>query len=876
MTDKGTMLIVLCTCLQMARGFSPCNIFDTEAHCGGKGLKHVPPLPYNVTFVDLNLNYISEVNETSFLGLEDLQIIILQQQDTSLVLKNNAFNMLTNLTILDLGFNSLIHLEPKAFSGLVNLQKLILTNCKLNETILSGDYLEPLVSLEMLALDTNHIERILPAKFFFNMPKLHMLDLSHNRIKSICEEDFFGFQGKHFALLNLNDIKLTEMSPYWSEWDQCGNPFRNISIGWLDLSLNGLSVDILVLFFKAIRGTKISALILKQNSGIGQSIGFKNIKDPEKNTFIDLADSGVQILDLSKCSIFSLANSLFAYLPDLVSVSLASNVINTIENNAFFGVPHLQELNLSNNLLDKINSNTFEHLHSLKMLDLSYNNLRTLLTDSFKGLSNLDYLDLSENSLQTVHKLATLPKIQVLNLSNNRIRSLYNLQNTAYNVTDMDLSNNSLTNVEYIYDILEDFPKIQVVSFEGNAFLWCFHNRNYSVSPSNNLLKLNLKKTGLPNAWSQGKCLDVFDKLHQLKILLLPNNYMQSIPKNIFKGLISLLYLDLSFNSLTYIPKGIFPESLRILDLSHNHLGSVDPQALSKLSDIGLYGNRFLCDCSLKEFQTWLNTTNVAIDSLVDDLICEFPEEQRGIPLVYSVLCEDEELEESVEMLKLTLFICCTAFILVTLTCTIIHVRLRGYCFKLYRKMVIRFMDGSAKPPADDGFLYDVYLCFSPKDISWVMNALLKKLDTNFSENNTIRCCFEARDFLPGEDHLSNMRNAVWNSKKVLCVVSREFLKDGWCLEAFTLAQSKMLEEVQDVLLVLLIDNIPQYKLMKYEPIRTYIRTRRYFCWPEDSQDLQWFYNQLSQCIIKGSKGKQVRINAESNQKRDTEAVTSL
>ncbi|KAL7850267.1 hypothetical protein SRHO_G00196160 [Serrasalmus rhombeus] len=762
-----TMLLQLCICLQVANGFSPCFIDDTKAFCGVRRLNQVPRLPNYITFVDLSLNYISEINEKSFSGLEALQILEIQQQETQLVLKKNAFKGLSNLRELDLGFNRLLQLELGAFNGLFNLQTLNLIQCSLNDSILSGDYIKPLVSLERLTLDTNRIKRIQPADFFFNMTEFHELDLSHNWINSICEEDLFGFQGKRFTLLKLSDIKLTDMDHFWPKWNQCGNPFKNMSITVLDLSLNSFYVDMAVLFFKAIRGTKIHKLILSQSRSMGKSVGYNNMKDPDKDTFKDLADSGIRIFDLSQCYIFALTYSVFGHLSELEEVSLASNSINKIEHDTFLGAAHVKMLNLSYNLLDKIDSTTFKNLKSLEVLDLSYNNLRILMLGSFNGLPNLLYLNLRENSLQTVYTLGALPQLK--------------------------------------------------------------------------------------------------------------SNFMQSLPKKIFKGLTSLLYLDLSFNSLTYIPNGIFPDSLRFIDLSHNNLGSVDPQALSTLSTIKLDGNRFLCDCSLRNFQVWLNQSQkeTNIEGNVEDLMCEFPEEQHGVPLIYAVLCEDMGDEEIVENLRLALFICCTVFILLILTCAVVFVRLRGYCFKLYRK-VITFVEGSSKTPANDSFLYDIYLCFSSNDTGWVEKALLRKLDTQFSENNNFRCCFEARDFLPGEDHLSNMRNAVWSSKKVLCIVSHEFLKDGWCLEAFTLAQSKMLEEVKDVLLVLLVDKIPQYKLMKYEPIRTYIQTRRCMHWPEDSQDLEWFYNQIKQSILKGTKDKHVKNTETNHDVPQIEAVTAF
>nr|ATC38303.1 toll-like receptor 5m [Tachysurus vachellii]UTE79881.1 membrane toll-like receptor 5 [Tachysurus fulvidraco] len=867
-------------CLLLAESPSNCFIRDDKAYCALRNLYEVPVLPPNITYLDLTLNYISEIHEKSFYGLEKLQILVIQQQEVTLVLRNNAFSGLSNLIKLDLAYNTNLRVDPGAFNGLFNLQILNLTECKLYDSILSGDYLRPLVSLEQLSLPGNNIRKIRPAPFFVNMNKLHIVDVSHNWINSFCEEDLVHFQGKHFTLLKLRDIKMSDMNPYWGSWNKCGNPFKNMSMTVLDLSLNGFSVNMAVLFFRAIRGTKIHILILEQSGSMGKGVWYNNFKDPDRDTFMDLSESDIKALDLSKASIFALKYSVFGYMPDMVEISIARNLVNQIERDAFYGMGNLRMLNLSHNLLDKIDSETFKNLPSLETLDLSNNNIRMFMPESFQGLPNLANLFLSENSLQTLHTLANLPSLNVLYLDNNKIQSLYGLPSQARNTKTINLQYNRLNNVESFYIILVEFPSIEVIYLGGNTFSWCHLNTNYSVSPLNTVQILDLHMTGLHNLWFQGKCLDMFDHLHKLQILFLYNNHMQSLPENIFKGLTSLSFLDLSFNSLTYIPKGIFPESLRTLNLAVNNLGSVDPQALSTLTLISLLGNSFLCDCGLRDFQTWLNETDVQMFSPAEDLMCEFPETHRGKPLLQVKLCEDVEDEKSIEELRLTLFICCTVFIMLATTGLITFVRLRGYCFKLYRKVIVRFVDGSPKTAANDDFMYDVYLCFSYKDMKWVTEALLEKLDSHFSDQNELRCCFEARDFLPGEDHLSNIHNAIWKSKKTLCILSREFFKDGWCLEAFNLAQTKMLEEVQDVLLVLLVDNIPQYRLMKYEPVRTYFQTRRYLSWPEDYQDLEWFYSHLKHSILKDNKIKRKAkkdVEGETNHRvTKGDAVTAL
>ncbi|KAI5629472.1 toll-like receptor 5b precursor [Silurus asotus] len=868
--------VLLWICILLAESTSKCTIKENKAVCVLRNLHEVPAVPPYITDLDLSLNYIGEIHEKSFDGLEALQILKIQQQEVKLILRNNAFSGLSNLTELNLAYNTDLQVDPGAFIGLFNLQILILSECKLQDSILSGDYLRPLVSLEKLSLSGNNIRRIRPASFFANMSKLHTVDISNNWINSFCEEDLFHFQGKQFNLFKLHNIKMFDMNPYWDSWRKCGNPFKNMSMKVLDLSLNSFSVDMAVLFFKAIRGTKMYILILNYSGSMGKGVWYNNMKDPDRNTFKDLAESGIKALDLSKARIFALKNSVFSHMPDLIEISLADNVINQIERDAFNGLDNLRMLNLSNNLLDKIDSETFNHLRNLETLDLSNNNIKTLMSESFQGLNNLVNLFLSENSLQFLNNLANLPSLQVLFLDNNKISSLYGLSSQTRNIAIINLNYNRLNNADSFYTILVEFPNIKQIDLGRNTLSWCFQT-NHPVSSLNKVIYLDLKMTALQNLWSQEECLDMFDHLHQLQMLFLKSNFLRSLPENIFKGLTSLHFLDLSGNDLTYIPNGIFPNSLRTLNLASNQLGSVDSQAFSTLTTISLRGNQFLCDCGLADLQTWLNHTDVQMDSTLEELTCEFPEDRRGKPLLHVQLCEDEENEKIIEELKLTLFICWTVLIILISTGAVIFVRLRGYCFKIYKKFIVGFVEGVTKMPANNDFMYDVYLCFSSKDIKWVTKALLKKLDTQFSDQNELRCCFEARDFIPGEDHLSNMRNAIWKSKKTLCVLSRQFFKDGWCLEAFSLAQTKMQKEVQDVLLVLLVDDIPRYRLMKYEPVRTYFQTRRCLCWPEDSQDLDWFYNHLKQSILKDSKVKEAKTDAEINRnKTNCIAVTAF
>ncbi|XP_073709040.1 toll-like receptor 5 [Garra rufa] len=852
------LLLGLCMSSQIVKCTSVCSIDSSVVLCTNRGLQEVPELPMHVNNVDLSNNSIAELRETSFSHVGGLQVLIMMHQTPGLVIRNNTFRRLSNLTSLQLDYNHRLQMDAEAFNGLSNLKNLTLTQCSLDGSILSGDILKPLVSLEMLILRENNIYRIQPASFFSNMKGFHVLDLSYNKLNSICEDDLLSFQGKHFKFLQLASVALQNMKEDWLGWDKCGNPFRNMSITVLDLSGNGFNVNNAKRFFNAITGSQIQSLILSNSRSLGKSSG-NNSKDPDRFTFKDLEASGIKTFDLSNSNIFALTYSVFGYLPNLEQIALAQNQINKIEKNAFLGMANLLTLDLSRNFLGSVNFETFQNLEKLEVLDLSHNHIWMLGSQSFQGLPNLLSLNLTGNSLKYTHRFAILPNLEKLYFGDNKIAHVSELPNIATNLKTLYLHFNQISSVSELYIILETFPQIEEIVLRGNKLVYCPHDEHKVLSQ--NIQILDLANTGLEVIWSEGTCLNVFTNLHQLEVLFLSSNLLQSLPKDVFKELTTLLFLDLSFNSLNYLPNGVFPQSLQYLNLEYNSIYIVDPNLFSTLSYLSLKGNGFHCDCKLRDFQTWLNQTNINFLHPIEDVTCASPEDQYMVSVVRSnIQCKDEEDERNAEKLRLVLFIFCSTLILSFTTGIIIYVCRRGYIFKLYKKLVGKLVDGKQQEPNPDRFLYDVYLSFNSSDIKWVERALLKRLDSQFSEQNALRCCFEERDFIPGEDHLTNMRNAIQNSHKTLCVVSERFLKDGWCLETFNLAQCRMLVELKDILLVLVVGNIPQYRLLKYEQLRSYIENRRYLLWPDDNQDLEWFYDQLLHKIRKNTKVKQTNV----------------
>ncbi|XP_019751783.1 toll-like receptor 5 [Hippocampus comes] len=857
MWTLALQLVIIGVNARVVTCYPACKIYGLRAACQGQNHRWVPALPPNITGLYLEMNKIPEINSTSLRNLEQLLELDLGKQYVTLVIRNDAFLGQRRLLRLVLGDNAGLQLEPRAFTGMVSLKSLFMDHCGLTEAVLARNYLEPLLSLEGLNLFGNRLRKLKPGLFFRNLSKLTEINLKLNRIEQLCEEDLVGFRGKYFTYFNLDSNHLYEMAAADFDWERCGNPFRGMAFEILDLASNGFNASATQRFLKAMQGTPIAHLIYSGH--LGKGFSHDNLPDPDRHTFEGLAGSAIRIFDASRNRIFALRRAVFSPLTSAIIIDVSQNKINQINEQAFGGVQgNLRLLNLSFNILGEVYSQTFSNLTELRVLDLSFNNIGVLGYQAFQGLPKLRALYMTGNSLRTLGSPAPLPNLEFLLLGDNRLTDLYNIGELSVNPLHVDVTDNRLTNLEDVYLILAQFKQLQNVFFGGNFIKWCTLGRNSSIPLNHSVQVLDLHDSSLQLIWAEGTCLDVFNHLENLLGLNLSFNYIKSLPQGIFGGLRSVVEIDLSSNALTHLRPNVFPDSLRNLHLSNNFLAYPDPTAFDSLLLLSLWGNRFYCDCHLESFLKWMNATNVTLVG-PEDYRCELPVTQYDLPLLnYSRIIEpckvDDEL--AVRELQFALFISSTLLILTVTLCGIAYARLRGRIYILYKKVVGRVLEGPEAPPPLREAQYDVYLCFSNTDYVWVEAALLKKLDNKFSEENILHCCFEARDFLPGQDHLSNIRDAIWSSRKTVCVVSKEFLRDGWCLEAFTLAQGRMLNELQNVLIMLVVGKVAHYQLMKYNAVRAFVQRREYLCWPEDPQDLEWFYERLVSKILKDGEVK--------------------
>ncbi|XP_049727415.1 toll-like receptor 13 [Elephas maximus indicus] len=852
---------------------------------------HILP-PYTFTnlsaLVDLRLqwNFIQEIGMGAFWGLKNLTFLSLVENKIKSV--NNSFEGLSNLKTLLLSQNKITHIHKNAFAPLVKLKHVSLSQNNIknfynileavqhlpcleyhdlfSNSIISLDHHpRSLVSLTHLSLQRNQLTELNFSALL--LPNLTTLDVSqngHQVIQNVSLETLPLLKGLNLSgtLVNLEALPAKHLQNL-REMDLSNQEFRS-----RHLNLNTVC--------HLLRNLPILETLVFQKNG-ADAEGIKYLSNctrllsldlGKNNDLVYLNDSefdampSLQRMNLNKCQLSFVSNrtwsarqnlealdlsyNKFKSFPDfafsplwcLQSLFLSRNPITELDNMAFYGLyslkelnlggcwivtidkyslapfPNLESLHLRNNNIRYLKHKTFQFLKKLKVLILSCNHLEAIEKSAFSGLTNLYKLDLAYNILSGFYAdiFLGLENLEILDLSFNKIT--YETIRTLKIPPFINLKSLKQLNLE------GQMHGIQVVPtsfFQGlNSLQELLLGKNPMVfldqlqfDSLTNLTKLDISGT---RAEDRNLYLDtsLSHKLKKLKVLHLENNNIESLTPGMFSGLEGLQVFSLRFNNLKVI--------------NQSHL-----ENLKSLMYFDIYRNKLQCNCDNVWFKNWsINTENV------------------HIPHLWSYTCQQSntqslliDFDDNVCNFDLGKVCCFFAFSLVLITMIFSWFDVKITSSLWYGLYIFKTWCLAKWYKREKDFTYDAFVSFTATDEQWVYEELVLALEEGGQP--TSKLCLHHRDFEPGVDIFENIQNAINTSRKTLCVVSSHYLHSEWCRLEVQLASIKMFYEHEDVIILIFLEEIPNYKLSSYHRFQKLVNRKTFITWPDSAHERPLF-----------------------------------
>ena len=144
----------------------------------------------------------------------------------------------------------------------------------------------------------------------------------------------------------------------------------------------------------------------------------------------------------------------------------------------------------------------------------------------------------------------------------------------------------------------------------------------------------------------------------------------------------------------------------------------------------------------------------------------------------------------------------------------------------------------------DTPFEYDLFVSYNQHDYQWVDKVLQPKLEDELG----LRLCLHHRDFRLGEVITEQIVESVESSKKTLFILSKSFLASTWCHFEIRMAQSRLFTSGKDVILLALLEPLPDCMVSK--TLKGLLETRTYVEWTEnDTYGQKLFWEKLYESV---------------------------
>ncbi|XP_024861257.1 toll-like receptor 13 isoform X1 [Kryptolebias marmoratus] len=860
-----------------------------------------PHLP-DLNWLNFHQNQISQIDSFAFASLISLQKLTLNNNNL-VKLVENVFGGLGNLTELRLNTNYIKKVSSTSFQSLTKLKVLDISYNKLQTITNLRLILQHLPQLQELAVKGNGFKSFQSKELTNHTLSLRALDFFSNPFRDFrLTEDIFPsltrftigdpFSNKvmKWDVSNktfLSGVSSLDISSLYMALDDKKALLEAVNASLTSLTLNRMKrmkYTLTTLINSSCSIPTMSSLQIRHNRL--QFIYLSTFKLCVYVTTLDLAENYLETIPenvfapMERLKVLTLSYNRFkkvppaiGNMPNLSKLDLSANKITAVDCQEFSNQTKLIELNMHNNSIQTLKPCVFKDLVQLQILRLQYNAITDLDGAFKKPLPNLKHLYLNGNKLTSIKNEVFRGLRSLLNLSlhENQIKELYSDSFVGLrNLTEIQLMSNQIT-------------KQNLDTGAFNALV--------------NLKRLDLAINHIKYTDSEALSQTPFFNLSHLEELSIATQHYREkshLPCNFLKGLTNLLRFSARNTQIVYLDKDMFKYSPKLekLDISSNDLGTLSPQLFSPIQNLkSLYisrttlqsldflidanltnlqflqarknqysvitedviqslpslgyvdfqGNSFMCDCDNAWFLNW--TISSAQTQVFDayNFVCNYPEDFKGTKLL------DFNLTSCSVEIGFICFVSTTCMILcfMVMSFTYHFMRWQLYCaYYLFLAWLFDKKHQNKQAPHQ----YDAFISYNTHDEPWVIGELLPKLEGE----QGWRLCLHHRDFEPGKPIVENITDAIYGSRKTICVVSHRYLKSEWCSREVQTASFRLFDEQKDVLILVFLEDIPTYLLSPYFRMRKLLKKQTYLSWPRAAEHPEVFWEKLRQALQTG------------------------
>uniref|UniRef100_S4RJV8 Toll-like receptor 21 n=1 Tax=Petromyzon marinus TaxID=7757 RepID=S4RJV8_PETMA len=804
----------------------------------------------SIRTLNLSINRIGVLDRDAFRGLSELRYLLLDHNFLKR-LSPELFAPLRSILNISLMHNALRNF-PSIVQAVANLSSL-------HSLDLSGNYIQALnmsggegpvlpQNLSWLHLANNSISAVLvPADFFTTIT---FLDLSHNGLKDVGGLESLNISGVSYLLLGDNRLEHSLEMLCSSRLMQKVQSLFLMRNGITNLTAGALRNC------TALRHLDLSRNHIRSMQGyslVGPNHGLRSLMlDYNRLNVLEPCDTCMRLphletLSLAWNKITLVQNSAFVHVPSLRSLILKGNLIFSISQNPFRGLRELTELRLDNNLIHEFHvSSPFAALENLQTLNLRRNRIKRLHRQVFGNLTQLKILDLGSNMISSLkeHTFVGLEGLRNLYLDENSIGWVTPPMFTGLeSLRILDLVKNMIS---YSTRLLDNPPFVKLSNL---ITLKLSAQQPYGIQriPENLFAGLRLlENLHLAGNQISDHASHPFDDLVSLRLLEMQHmgSGLQTMNRSVFHRLTNLSILDLRNVGLSAVADAQFLTlgHLKTLYLVDNAIGSITEEAITPLGDLNyldMSGNPVVCTCDNSWFQNWSLHSQVQVVGLYS-LSCSSGESDSS-----AARFADFDMAVCREKEEKILFFTVTPSLALFVALTLVHVKARWHIRYGFHVFLAWFREQRRR--AADGLAhdYDAFISYNSRDEAWVMSELVPCLERDGGPLPPYRLCLHHRDFVPGRYIVDNIVDAIYKSRRTVCVVSRGFLRSEWCSMEMQMASYRLFSEHRDVLVTLIVEDIADRELSAHHRMHRLLCTKTHVVWPRDEAARPLFWAKL-------------------------------